>query len=170
MNEQLIKLGQIAKLHGYKGSMVFRLSSMHTSIISDFNWVFVNMHGEDVPWKVESYKILDTANILVKLDEINDDIAVKRFLNLEFSLPSKSIKLPELTELPVDSIKGWKVMVNDNELGIINEIIENKFQMLLSVATIKGDVFIPLVQEFIEDVNSETKSIQMALPEGLLDL
>lgn len=72
------------------------------------------------------------------------------------------------------SWEGWSVVdVAHGELGRISGVIDNGAQSLLEVSRTDGDehpLLIPLVDEFIDDVDASAKCVTVAIPDGLLDL
>ena len=67
---------------------------------------------------------------------------------------------------------GWKVIEADGGLvGEVASLIENPGQALLEVNRENANTaYIPVVDEFICDVDVENREIVVDLPAGLLDL
>lgn len=80
----------------------------------------------------------------------------------------------ELAELEADlpSWEGWQV--HDAVVGFVGEVAEiedRPMQPLLVVVREDGsDALIPLVEEFIVDIDEDARRINMKLPAGLLDM
>jgi 16S rRNA processing protein RimM len=63
------------------------------------------------------------------------------------------------------------VIYNNNSIiGKIIDIVENKNQDLFEVVFNEKRILVPLVDEFIVNIDNDTKKIIMNLPEGLTDL
>ena len=63
------------------------------------------------------------------------------------------------------------VIYNNNSIiGKIIDIIENKNQDLFEVVVNEKRILIPIVDEFIVNIDNDNKKIIMNLPEGLTDL
>ena len=88
-----------------------------------------------------------------------------------FCLMSKD-DLPEGWDEDEWPIAGFSVeLLSGEHVGQVSEVIENPAHPLLSVVREgSGDVLIPLVEEFIVEVDAEGSRIVMDLPQGLLDL
>lgn len=78
---------------------------------------------------------------------------------------------------PVDAPwDGWSVYdVHAGLLGVVEGIVEGPGQDLLSVvstaaATLRRPILIPLVDEFLRDVDEAGRRIEVDVPSGLLDL
>ena len=67
---------------------------------------------------------------------------------------------------------GWSV--HDERAGYVGEVVEvaeRATQPLLTVRRAEGgEALIPLVDEFIVDVDEDDRRIDVSLPAGLLDL
>ena len=171
MNEHLIKLGNLTKLFGFKGELIFRLDNFSTSVIASFDWIFVAIHDEEVPFKVLSFRIIDTAHVVLHLNGINDENKAKQMVGNQVFMTANSLKLPSANDL-IDhrSIIGWRIICNNENIGFITNIIENKTQILFEINYRNQLKFIPFVQEFIVRVDKKSEAIHMDLPDGLLDL
>ena len=63
------------------------------------------------------------------------------------------------------------VIYNNNSIiGKIIDIVENKNQDLFEVVVNEKRILIPIVDEFIVNIDNDNKKIVMNLPEGLTDL
>ena len=60
---------------------------------------------------------------------------------------------------------------NTGLIGVLHEIQENKFQQLMKIKTSQNkEILIPFVEEFILEINSKNKIIELDLPAGLLEM
>ena len=66
---------------------------------------------------------------------------------------------------------GSQVVLPDgSNLGLVSEVVQLPGQDLLSVASQKGEVLIPMVKQIIISIDIEKKLIKINPPEGLLDV
>jgi len=170
MNENLILLGRITKTHGYSGGLVFVLETFKTDLLQDFEWIFVERHGEKVPFKVVSRRDVDNAKMIISLKGIDKEELARNFSNSDFYLPDTQIDLEPTDEIMLSGLEGWKLFQSNQYLGEVIEVIENKAQTLLSVKGEEKEFLIPFVEEFVVDISSDSKSIIMDIPDGLIDL
>lgn len=85
----------------------------------------------------------------------------------------ENLKAAEGEPIFLAEILGWRVCTN--EWGVVGEISgfsSNGPQDLLSVNRpgIKDAILIPFVEDFIVELNYESRTVWMSLPEGLLEL
>ena len=59
---------------------------------------------------------------------------------------------------------------NNSIIGKIIDVVENKNQDLFEVVYNEKRILIPLIDEFVVNIDNENKKIIMNLPEGLTDL
>jgi 16S rRNA processing protein RimM len=57
-----------------------------------------------------------------------------------------------------------------SNLGLVSEVVQLPGQDLLSVASQKGEVLIPMVKQIIISIDVDKKLIKINPPEGLLDV
>jgi 16S rRNA processing protein RimM len=66
---------------------------------------------------------------------------------------------------------GSQVVLPDgSNLGLVSEVVQLPGQDLLSVASKKGEVLIPMVKQIILSIDVAKKIIQVNPPEGLIDV
>jgi len=66
---------------------------------------------------------------------------------------------------------GSQVVLPDgSNLGLVSEVVQLPGQDLLSVASQKGEVLIPMVKQIIISIDVDKKLIKINPPEGLLDV
>jgi 16S rRNA processing protein RimM len=66
---------------------------------------------------------------------------------------------------------GSQVVLPDgSNLGLVSEVLQLPGQDLLSVASQKGEVLIPMVKQIIISIDVDKKIIKINPPEGLLDV
>lgn len=80
----------------------------------------------------------------------------------------------ELRELPSDEywsheVIGCRVVLADgSDVGLVNQVVSGPSQDLLSVSTPRDELLVPLVKEFIIDIDVDARLITIDPPEGLL--
>lgn len=81
----------------------------------------------------------------------------------------------ELAKLPVSETPALLIgfAVEDAQFGPLGEIDavqESSAQAVLTVVGTRGEVLVPFVDQFIEDVDGQTRTVRTRIPEGLLAL
>ena len=60
--------------------------------------------------------------------------------------------------------------VNYGKVGLIDSINDKSAQPLFVIKTDDGEIFIPMVDDFIEEIDRKNKKILVRTPEGLIDM
>lgn len=55
-------------------------------------------------------------------------------------------------------------------LGTVEDVLESAAQATLSVVGERGEVLVPFVEEFVEEVDEGSATVRTRIPQGLLDL
>ena len=87
------------------------------------------------------------------------------------------IEETDLAELPegtyyIRDLIGMKILDEKGQpLGTLNNVLQNSAQDLYEIRLEEGrKILLPVVREFVLDVDPEQKTIRVRLPEGLLEL
>ncbi|MEC4295280.1 ribosome maturation factor RimM [Adlercreutzia shanghongiae] len=110
---------------------------------------------------------------LVFFEEIADLFAAELLAGCELLAREDEVDLSVLEdaeELP--AWEGWEV--HDGAAGLVGEVAEVAERATQPLLTVRrpegGEALIPLVDEFIVDVDEAARRIDVVLPAGLLDL
>lgn len=109
--------------------------------------------------------------VILKLEGINDRNQAEAQRNKNVYIEEADLQeLPEDTYYVRDLI-GMEVFTEEGKLGVISDVVQNTAQDLYEVKTEEGKkILIPVVKEFVLEVNMNDKIVKVKLPEGLLDL
>jgi 16S rRNA processing protein RimM len=168
--EQYISVGKIGKPHGLSGAFRFFLDRELKSNKKVPGHFVMNLKGNFTPWFVKSVEWIGFNEGYVLFEEITSSEHGKQYSGTELCLGEKDLNVYfKKNAQSLDYLIGYVVTDEaDGEVGIIEEVIENPGQVLLSVAKDGKDVMIPFVEEFVVSVNKRKKELVLSLPEGLL--
>ena len=132
----------------------------------------------DVPReaRVVSVEMLDDTSAVVHFDAIDSKSVADELVGCHCLVQLSEEDLQMIYEQP-QSWEGWDVI--DEQFGMIGSVVrlvENPSQALLEVERADGDaqatstVLIPVVDEFIVDVDVDARVICTQIPRGLLEL
>lgn len=169
---ECIPIGRFRKTSGVEGALVASFSIADPFMLEDIAWVHLEISpGELIPFAVENMEIRAKDNILISLSDIDSIEKAGPLAGLTIFIPQTD--MPEISEdeFYFHEIIGWKVIDNiQGDIGIIKEIIENPAQDLMKIESSKGDILIPLHDDFILEINKKKKFFLLSLPEGLIEL
>lgn len=170
---QLIEAGHSYKVYGLKGALWISIEKEYQAFVKKNKVIFFNLEGNPVPFFIE--KITVDESWLVNLKDItnpedaallsNQTIYVDQSRMKE--VPGKTVKEEELDY----SWIGYTLHDETSGQSGIIQAIEEFPQQLMAVILYKDkEHYILLRDEWIKQVDDESKTIHMLLPEGMFDL
>lgn len=158
----MVFIGDIVNTHGIKGEL---------RILSDFKYkeavfkenqkLYIGKRKQEVTLKsYRKHKIFDMVTF-VDVDSINDAIAFK---GDEVFIKREDLIIDGYVD---EDIIGLDVYSSDKLIGVVEDIIKNKQEILLIKNNDKSHM-VPFVDELVE-VDLENKKIIIKAIEGLLD-
>jgi 16S rRNA processing protein RimM len=168
----LIPIGFINKTHGFQGELSLAINNELSLSVDQFkdSFLFVQLDGLPVPFFVEN--IREKANgVLVKFDTIDDELNAKNLVGKKVFAQKMKQEKNDDPEADWFDLIGYTVSDESyGELGPILEIQELPMQFLASCKVNGKEILFPLHEEIILEIDNEKKTIQIDLPEGLLDV
>lgn len=173
---EISAVGRLQKTHALKGELNLLLD-IDAEYLTSGNPAIIEIDGIPVPFYADSVRPKGSCSYLVKFDGIDTEAKAKALINK--TVYALRTKLKEYIEdnydetvTLYDDLVGWTVEdIRLGEIGSIIEIDTNTINELLIVEDKNGNsVFIPFTDDFIIEVNDDTKCIRMSLPDGIVDL
>lgn len=174
--EEISAVGKLQKTHALKGELNVMLD-IDPEYLEEGNPAIIDIDGIYVPFYAESIRTKGSFSYLVKFEGIDSEFEAKKLVNK--TIYARKDKLKEYIEenydeeytLYDDLIGCTIVDTEKGEIGKVVEIDSNTENELFIVERPDGDtVYIPLTEDFIEEIDEDSKTIRMNLPDGLLDL
>jgi len=132
--------------------------------------VFIEIEGIPVPFFIASIRPKGEDKALIKLDDVDDVKNADEFVGLKILLPSDQIESDD--ELLMSDLIGYTVISDQKQLiGKILEYQEYQTNSVFTVAHQSGkEIILPAVNDLIIEVDTESKTVLMEIPDGLIDL
>lgn len=169
--ENLVEIGKFQKTHALKGELN-ALLDVGEEYVADGNALIVETDGALVPYYSESIRPKGASSYLIKLEGVDSVDEAAELVNHEIWAPKDVVREYEGDVMFEDDLEGFAVI--DSEYGEIGELeyIDSSTENELMVVRTPdgGEVFIPLVDSFILDIDEEGHKIHTSIPEGLIDL
>ncbi len=165
-------LGRVIKCNRKTAELSIHINTGDPDVLENSTWIFIELEGAPVPFRVESVRPKTMDVYLVLLEDYHDPEIVQRFVDSRVLLKNNDLA-------PADSDAGFSFQdiigfeVIDKEfgnVGKIDDIIEGPEQDLIRVLHKGTEVLIPLVDEFFLSLDKQKKEIILDLPEGLIDI
>lgn len=165
----VIKIGVFTKPHGVSGEIRLEFEGGAFEEIPS-EYIICDMEGILVPFFIESYRLSGGNTGYVKFQRVDDLAYASRFMNVMAYLPNTVVD-EEVEENIYDELIGFRMHdKTKGDIGVILDIDETTSNVLFVVDYNGKELLIPLHEDLIEGINSESKIIYVDLPEGLTDL
>lgn len=171
--DKLIEIGKFQRTHALKGELNAILD-VPEDYVEDGNPLVVFTEGIPVPYYAESIRPKGATSFLIKLEGVDSMEEASELVNA--AIYADKVALGEYMEeedmMLEDDLHGFRVVDSTagdiGELDYIDDSTENR---LLVVEGRDGEeIFIPLAEGIITEIDEEHRTIHTSLPEGLLDL
>ena len=168
----IVEIGDFNKPHGISGEISASFQC-ETDDIESFSCLIISQDGIFVPFFMESVRPKNDRTSLIKFDGIDSDKEVKQFTGKKiYVLKEETIDGDDEDIEDAYSFIGYSIIdENGTLIGEIKDIEDSTENYLFIVERPDSkEVFIPIADEFITDINDGTKTLSMILPAGLLDM
>lgn len=173
-NDKIIQIGVFAKPHGIHGEITAVLD-IDFEDLKNLRCIILKIDGINVPFFLKNIRPKGRDTALLSIDGYNSESDIREFTNapiyaLKDEVPENS---PEDEDgFYISDFIGYDILdVQGHPVGAIIAFDDSTENVLLVVRRPDGtQVYVPVADEFFIEINPETKTIIMDLPEGLLAL
>ena len=168
--EDVYKIGIINKPHGVHGELSFTFDDDIFDRV-DADYIICMMDGILVPFFLESYRFRSDSTALIKLEGIDTEQQARRMTNVDVYFPKKHADSLEDDELTWNYFVGFLIKdVKMGEIGKVIDVDDSTINTLFIIEHDGNELLIPAQEDLSVDLNRETKTITMDLPNGLLTI
>jgi 16S rRNA processing protein RimM len=169
--KEYIHIGKLVAVFGVKGELILKHSLGKKSNLKEATAIFVEeTKGSYIPYFLETAKAKDEEETFVKLEGIDSKEAAARFTAKQVWLLDADFRQLAGKDAPI-SLLGYEVITDEDEnLGPIEEVIEQPHQVLLRVTLEGNEALIPLHAETLDKIDRVAQKVYVTLPDGLLDI
>ncbi len=169
--EDVYKIGYISKTHGLHGEVDFHFTD---DIFDSTESVYLLMvlDGIIVPFFIESIRFRSGTVAIVKFEDIDSAEKAQMLVGCDVVFERSIASESERQELTLSYFIGFRVHeTNGHDLGEITDVDDQTENWLFKVETSDGkELYIPAHEEFITDIDHESRIVMMTIPEGLLEI
>lgn len=169
--EDCFYLGKIAKKFSYKGEVLIYLDTDEPELYENLESVFVEIDKHLVPFFIVNSSLHKNDFLRTRFEDINSEEDADRIMGAEIYLPLSQLPQLEGNKFYYHEIIGFTA--EDKRLGnvgVITGVNDNSAQPLFEIKKGTIEVLVPMIDDFIVEVNRENKKIILNTPEGLIDL
>ena len=166
-----IYIGQIAKLHGYKGGVSLFLDVTHPEEYMDMESFFIEIDGILTPFFVDSFKLKNKGFAAVKFQGIDTEQEAKSLLKKKVFIPETELRELDESNFYDHEIIGYEVEdVVKGKIGKVTAIADIKQNPLLVIEFKDKEILLPIFEGLIIKVDRKLKRLKVKAPDGLIDL
>ena len=169
--EDVYRIGKIGKPHGVKGEVTMMFSDDVFDRV-DAEYVVLMLDGILVPFFFEEYRFRTDETAIVKFCDIDTQEQARELTNCEVYFP-RNLSDSGDDDISLNELNGFKLIdhIYNKVVGTIYGIDDSTQNILFEVKTENGnELLIPASPELIRSIDTEEHTINMELPEGLLDI
>ena len=169
--EDCFELGTVVKAHGLNGAVTVFIDADDPKRYQGLDVVFVEIHNTLVPHFILKTEPKNNGQMIFRFEEFDHVDQANAIAKAKLFLPLEA--LPELNgkQFYFHEVIGWKVL--DESYGSIGSIVEFNDQGAQTLMVVNHDgieILIPLLDEFLVDVDRESSTFKLDLPEGLVEI
>ncbi|GAA4781994.1 ribosome maturation factor RimM [Olivibacter ginsenosidimutans] len=163
-------IGYISKTRGLKGEIQVYFEFLDYEAL-DFDVVFLELDKKLVPFFVRSFKLQSNRTGYFYLEDMDHIDQAKSLVGKQLYLANEKMPERDPDTFYITDLKGYQVF--DQTYGNLGEIIAiNEFpQQDIAVVCYKSkELLFPLSDDFIVEIDEESRVLKVDLPEGLIVL
>jgi 16S rRNA processing protein RimM len=170
-----VQVGHIVRSQGLKGELKVLFETESPEIVGQLSMVYLrNERGDFYPCRIANLRVEGKGNkisFFVQFDYIADRTSAEALKNRALFVEQKVATALFNEHIEEDTLLDYEVLNDQNKsVGLVIDFMDSGAQTVLTVATTSGSLLIPLVDEFVIEVNHETKVIRCQNLELLEDL
>lgn len=172
-SEQLVEVGKLNKPHGINGEISATISDIVN--VEDLKFIILDIDGIFVPFYIIELRQKSGDVYLLTFEDVNSDNQVREYTNKTIYLMVDDAAVSIIGDnngMYASDFIGFEI--EDLGIGVVGQIIDidDSTSNVLFVVQKKDETiaYVPIVNEYIEDISIDNKLITMDLPDGLIEL
>lgn len=169
-HNQFVEIGTIQRTHGINGELQVVWSN-DFSLENDFlESVFIEIDGIPIPFFITSIRSKGSDKALIFFEDIDDINLASELVNARLLLPEQDVT--GSNDINLRDLIGYTLISEMKQIvGKVTALEDYQTNLVFTVAHSSGiEMLIPAAAELIIDINPDTQTVVMEIPEGLLEL
>lgn len=166
------QLGHITKTHGVSGELVLFLDVDNAAEYADLESILLEVKGDLIPYFIESIAIVKGSRAIIAFEDVDTIEQAERLINCVAFLPLDELEpITDETRFYFHEIVGYQIVdAEAGELGIVRGVYAMNAQDLIAMDYLGKEVLIPINSDIVRTVDRATQKLNVALPDGLLEI
>ncbi len=168
----LVVVARVGKPHGIRGEVGIVSYADSPQLFDEVPFIYLRKPGtRDERFKVLSCR-MHKDRFLLTLQGVNDRNRAEDLKGRDVAVLSSDLPEPEPGEFYLHQLEGMTARLEDgSELGLVQGFILSSGQDTLVIRTPDDrEVLVPLVDDFIVDIDLDSDVLVLSPPEGLVEL
>ena len=167
---QHIKIGKLVATFGVQGQLILLHSLGKKSTLKDVEVLFIETTKNSLlPFFIKEVKPKTIDESYVLLEDCMSKESAARFVSKPVWLLQEDFNKVSNKNAPI-SLIGYNAFSEDELVGLINEVIEQPHQILLTVDYKGKEAYLPMHEESLVKIDHKKKEVHLNLPDGLLEI
>lgn len=159
-----VQIGHIARSQGLKGELKVLFEPDSSNAIQELSVVYLrNDRGDFYPCRIANLRVEGKGNkisFFVQFETIADRTSADALKNKAVYVETEIADRLFSEQLVDDDFIDYEVLNYQNEsVGLVVDFLDSGAQVVITVATTSGSLLIPLVDEFVTEVDHAAKRI-----------
>ncbi len=165
--EEVYRIGRLGKAHGVKGEVTLQFDDDVFDRV-DADYLVLRVDGILVPFFMEEYRFRSETTALVKFCDIDSQERARELTGCDVYFP-RALADNDDDSLTWAEIIGYSI-VDANSHQTVGHIASVDDSTENTLFELEDGTLIPAPEELITDVDKEKNIIEIALPEGILEV
>ena len=169
--EDCFYLGKIAKKFSFKGEVLAYLDTDEPGLYDKMESVFVECNSHLVPFFIESSALHKNDFLRIRFEDVKNEEEADAIMGNAIYLPIAMLPKLEGNKFYFHEVIGFEI--EDKRLGIVGKIVsvnDSAAQPLFEVKKDDVEILIPMIDQFLLEIDRKNKIVKMDLPEGLIEM
>jgi len=168
--EECYLLGKIIRKHGLSGDVILKMDTDQPELYTKMESMFIEIDGLLVPYFISKIFPYKGNSIILSLKN-SDETLVNKIIGKLVYQPLSSLPKLSGNNFYYHEISGFEIVDTFGiSYGLICRVNDQTPQHYFVLSLNEKEVIVPIVKEWILEVDRNRKTIKMQLPEGLLDI
>lgn len=165
--ESLLKIAKVSKSDGTDGAVILSFLSIAPEDLEISEPVFVYFDGLPVPFFIEDISPNGNTKAVVHLTDVISFDDAEELVGRDIFV--NDLQDGDENDYPEDLL-GWTIFTSEGKsLGQVSDYLDIPGNPCIEVSEDgKSPVILPLHEDFVLEVDPETRTVIMELPEGLV--
>lgn len=163
-------VGVISRGHGLRGEVKLRLLATNTDSLTVGQKLVARFPNGDIRSLIIREVRNQGQSLLLTFDGISSRTEAEALHGVELSINREALPPLKEGEFYLGDLIGYTVMSDECEqLGHVQEVWDLPANEVLRVVNMERETLIPLVNDFIKDIDHNQRRVKVRIIDGLLD-